>query len=175
MRNHSGLTNYQGPMVMGHSQNQMRKCCKMNSQSGFSMMELMVSIALIAVLASVATPNVIAWRNNAQFNSAVRQVKSNIEGMRMFAIKNNLRAAVAFTDGADSFDTITWDRAAGAPGAPNTYQLAPDIRVSSNFGGDQLIFNSRGMANTIGTVTIQNTAGLSRLITVSLVGSSRIQ
>lgn len=165
-------------MVMGHSPNQMGRWGKMNRDSGFSMMELMVSIALIAVLTSIATPNVIAWRNNAQFNSAVRQVKTNIEGMRMFAIKNNLRAAVAFTDGVNSFATITWDRATGAPGAPNTYQLAPDIMVSSNFTGDQLIFNNRGMVATIppnGTVTVQNAGGLTRQIVVSLLGSSRVQ
>ena len=148
----------------------------MKKRSGFTLMELMVSIAVIGITAAIATPNVIAWRNNAQFNAAVRQVKVAIEGARMTAIRSNLQAVVAFTDGANTFDTNAWDRVAGALNlVPKTHRLATDIMVSSNFTGDLLRFNNRGLViPPTGTITIQNADGLCREIVVSSVGSSRI-
>lgn len=147
------------------------------NRSGFSLMELMVTIAIIGILAAIATPNAIAWRNNAQYSAAVRDVKSAIEGTRMAAIKSNLSANVTFNN-TNSFDTQNRGIVAGvaAPRAVVTHQLAPGITVNSNFPGNRLVFNNRGMLNPpTGTVTIQHTNGLSLQIVVSIVGSSRIQ
>jgi type IV fimbrial biogenesis protein FimT len=152
------------------------KCIKMTNRFGFSVMELMVTIAIIGVLAAIAIPNVIAWRNNAQFNASVREVKSTIEGTRMSAIRTNLLANVIF-NGANSFGTQNRAIVAGvvAPRAVVTHQLPPGITVNSNFPGNQLVFNNRGMLNPpTGTVTIQNAAGMCQQIVVSIVGSSRI-
>jgi prepilin-type N-terminal cleavage/methylation domain-containing protein len=152
----------------------MQTLFKLKPRPGFTLIELMVAIAIIAILASIAVPNAVTWRNNAQFNAAVRGVKSAIEGARMTAIRNNLRSVVEFTNGAATFSTRNWDRA-GALGAATVRQLPPGVTISgSTFGGGQLTFNSRGMAN-VGTVTIQHTNGLSNNIAVSIVGSSSIQ
>nr|WP_269434651.1 GspH/FimT family pseudopilin [Desulfosarcina alkanivorans] len=145
-----------------------------NRRSGFTLMELMVTIAIIGLLVAIATPNAIAWRNNAHFNAAVREVKGAIEGTRMAAIKTNLPANVIF-NGTNTFDTQTRRIVAGSPvlGPLNTHRLARGVTVTAN-GGGQLTFNNRGMANNL-TVTVQHFNGLSRDIIVSIVGSSRIQ
>jgi Tfp pilus assembly protein FimT len=137
-------------------------------------MELMVTIAIIGILAGITIPSAIAWRRDAQFNTGVREVKRHIDNMRMNAIKSNLQAALDFTDGANTFATRTWDRNAGAWAPQKVYRLPPGVTISSNFTGDRLTFNNRGMANP-GTLTISNDAGLSMQIVVALVGSSRIE
>jgi Tfp pilus assembly protein FimT len=137
-------------------------------------MELMVAIAIIGILAAIAIPNAISWRNNSQFNAAVRQVKASIENTRMFAIKSNLPADVLFVDGANTYSTRRWDRVAGAVGGATLQQLPPGVTVTSTFGGGQLRFNNRGMANN-GTVTIQHANGLNNQIIVAITGTCRIQ
>jgi len=135
----------------------------------------MVAIAIIGILAAVAIPNVIAWRNNSQFNAAVRKVKSGIENARLFAIKSNLPTDVLFVNGANTFSIRKWDRAAGVEGLADPFVLPPGVTVTSNFAnGGRLRFNNRGMANN-GTVTVQHANGLSMDVIVDITGTSRIQ
>lgn len=159
--------------MRGHEPIRTPVASRINNLNGFSLMELMVSIAVIGILAAVATPSATAWRNNAQFNSAVREVKSAIDGTRMAAIRTNLPANVTF-DGTNTFTTQTRGIVAGVatPGAAANHQLEPGATVNANNGG-VLTFNNRGMASNM-TVTIDHTNGLCRQIVLSIVGSSRI-
>ena len=143
-------------------------------RSGFSLMELMITLAIFAILAAIAIPNAIAWRANSQFSAAVRQVKSTIDGTRMAAIRTNMPTDVFF-NGTGTFTTQTRAIDAGVvvlnPLVNHT--LAAGVTVNSNNGG-QLTFNNRGMAQNT-TVTIQHTNGLTNQVVVAITGSSRIQ
>jgi prepilin-type N-terminal cleavage/methylation domain-containing protein len=147
----------------------------MKKNAGFTLMELMISIAIFAILSGIAVPNMIRWRNNMQFNSAVRMVKSTIESTRMSAIKANMPARLEFTDGGHSFTTRRWDPDANALAGPVTHQLPPGVVLAdSNFTGDQLDFTSRGLSGA-GTLTLRDAEGdLCRRIRVTVVGTSRI-
>lgn len=142
---------------------------------GFTLMELMVTIAIIAVLSAIAIPNAIAWRNNAQFNASVRRVKDTLEGTRMAAIRSNLPADFIFTS-ATSYDIQTREVAAGAVALRPlvTHLLDPGVTIAFNNGG-QISFNSRGMTGNNGTITLQHTSGRTSQIVVSILGSSVIQ
>jgi hypothetical protein len=110
-----------------------------------------------------------------QFNSAVRTVKISIEGTRMNALRTNMPSRLEFNVGGDTFNSVRWDQAAGAE-TTVTHQLPPGTTLSgSTLAGNQLRFDSRGMSNTMGTLTIQNGSGLCRQIAVAMTGSSRIQ
>lgn len=146
------------------------------SNAAFSLMEVMVVIAIIGILSAVAIPNMIAWRNNSQYSAAVRMAKSAIDNMRMKAIKSNMPARVDFVIGTRTFNTLEWDFAANAYAAAKTFQLPMGTTIfDSSFGGNSYVeFNSRGMA-TNGTLVIQGSDGRSSNIAVNIVGTSQIQ
>ncbi len=137
---------------------------------GFSLMELMMTIAVFAVLAAIATPNAISWIRNSQFNSSVRKIKTDVEKARMYAVKNNARVEITFNG-----DDYQIDRLNRITGANDTIAVNLEPGTLANFNNGTLTYNSRGMGAVPGTVTIQGSNGLCSDIVISPEGSSRIQ
>jgi type IV fimbrial biogenesis protein FimT len=150
----------------------------MKRRAGFSLIELMTSIAIIAIITAIATPNVFTWVANQRFNGAVRDVQATVQYMRLFAVKQNAQATITFNNGASTYQTDKWKRGLGTGAAAHeikTQTLPTGVTVSSSFVDGKLIFNSQGMA-TAGTITVTRQSGTPRniIINVNLTGSSQI-
>jgi type IV fimbrial biogenesis protein FimU len=157
---------------------QSRSKKPLKTGSGFTLIELMIAIAIFAILATIATPNAIRWLRNSQFNSAVMDVKNAIEDVRMHAVKNNAEGGIVF-DGSSTFKTIKKNRITGN-NTESEKQAPAGTTLTSSLGvNGELTYNSRGMLkdpSTDVTITIQNNnLGMTRTIEVDGVGSVRIQ
>lgn len=73
----------------------------MRKDSGFSFVEMMTVIAILGILATIAVPNYISWRANAQIRRAALDVYSSLQKAKSEAVKRNTLCAVTF--GADDF------------------------------------------------------------------------
>ena len=148
----------------------------MRKNSGFTLLELMVVIGIVAILAAVTVPNLIAWLPKYRVGSAARNVKSAVEFARMQAIRENADVNVNF-DFAN--DRITVVNAAAV--TLRRVQWPPEIDLIDGTAptglGVLLQFDGRGFADTSGTVSVGNTmdASLGRNISVTLGGNARIQ
>lgn len=64
---------------------------------GFSLVELLTVIAIVAVLGAIAVPNMLSWLANKGLQSAARDLYSNMRKAQSFAVKLNRNCAVTFT------------------------------------------------------------------------------
>lgn len=64
--------------------------------SGFTLVELGVVLAVMSILAMLIVPNFASWQTNMSLKSASRDLYSTVQEARLLAIKNNSDTAVVF-------------------------------------------------------------------------------
>jgi type IV fimbrial biogenesis protein FimT len=154
-----------------------------HKKDGFSLFELLVVVAIIAVVSAIVTPHFIGWRNSAKLRGTVDNLKSDLEMAKINAVKENNFVAVLFDDNGYR---VFVDRA-------NLWVQDPDERLlrdrrlpagvafdfgnpSWGFTNNRTRFNSRGRADSEnGTAVIVNNRGEQSNIIVSTLGRIRVQ
>jgi type IV fimbrial biogenesis protein FimT len=91
-----------------------------NKSRGFSLIELMVTIVVMAILASVAVPNFQSWLRNTQIRNAAESVTNGLQRARAEAVSRNTN--VTFVLGADS----SWTLNVVAPASTIEQRLAAE-------------------------------------------------
>ena len=154
----------------------------MGNKNGFTLIEMMIAIAIIAILSAVAVPNYITHRNNQQVSRAVREIYSALQSAKMSAITDNINVFVAFSPGTGSsgtyqvFEDLNNNDASDAGEEIAAGEMPPGIEmVSANFaGGGPTRFTPLGLTTgRNGTVTVRKgtrTAG----VVVNTAGGIRI-
>jgi prepilin-type N-terminal cleavage/methylation domain-containing protein len=158
----------------------------MRKNTGFTLMELMVAIAIIAITASIAIPNIIGWLPTHRLASASRAILSVLQQARLRAVKENTFVTVQFDTGNENYN-VFWDNGEGAGGNPGdglqngtekifkSDAMPAGINLNNTtFADDSVCFSSRGLANPDGTVTILNSQNINRQIVVNQTGNSTI-
>lgn len=68
--------------------------------SGFTLIELMIGIAILAVLISVALPEFSTWIQNTKIRTAAESVQTGLQLARAEAVRRNTNVQFAFTTGS---------------------------------------------------------------------------
>ncbi|MBW2615744.1 MAG: GspH/FimT family protein [Deltaproteobacteria bacterium] len=73
-----------------------------NRESGFTIMEVIVVIAIIGIMTAIAIPSFSTWLPNYRLRNAARDLYSNFQKAKITAIKNNTNCTVIFEPTAGS-------------------------------------------------------------------------
>lgn len=74
---------------------------------GFSLVELVTVIAIIGILAGVATPMIMRWLPNMRLKIAARDLYSHMQNSRVMAVKTNTACAIVFEPATNSYHICT--------------------------------------------------------------------
>ena len=88
----------------------------MQKTSGFTLMELMITIAILAIVSAITIPNFIGWLPQYRLNAAAREMVSTIQMARLKAIKGHTDIVVDVNVGAGTV-TVFQDDGAGSADA----------------------------------------------------------
>jgi prepilin-type N-terminal cleavage/methylation domain-containing protein len=162
----------------------------MKEQNGFTIYELVSVMGIIAILALIVTPNMMAWRSKAKLRGASNTLKADLQMAKLRALRENTIVAVIFkSNGYNIFidngaggNTGNWIRD-GDESLVLNRQIPAGISIAlpTTFDPpyDRTRFNGRGLPDAAtlaggggltGTVKLHNVKGSQRQITLNRLG-----
>ncbi len=111
----------------------------MNSQRGFTLVEGIMVIAIIAIVATIAVPQFRKMAVNGNLKAAAKDIISDFTAVREMALSQNQNYSLVF-DQSNNRYTVP---GLGNPKSPGYF--ASDIHITAvSFGTNPLIFQTRG-------------------------------
>ncbi|MGH8546672.1 MAG: pilus assembly FimT family protein, partial [Gammaproteobacteria bacterium] len=80
-----------------------RKDLSSISEDGFSLLEVVVAVALMGIVAAIALPSWSKLVPSYRLNSSVRQVQSELHNIKMRAVAENVSFQLAYLEGASAY------------------------------------------------------------------------
>ena len=151
----------------------MKFCVWMDKrEDGFSLVELMIGLVIIAIMTAVAVPAVVNWLPGYRLKSAARDLFGNMQQARLTAVRRNAPCAVVFNAGTNSYFVC---QDSGADGNWSTIndntviksvdltELAGNIRYGSAAATDPLPVGAGGVWDNFITFSSAGNARLCRI------------
>lgn len=80
---------------------------------GFTLLEMMVAVAILGILVAIAIPNFQVWVNNQKLRSDLAQLEGDLQAARMTAMNRNTAMTVLFNTPAAGQYVLFTDNGAG--------------------------------------------------------------
>jgi Tfp pilus assembly protein FimT len=157
-------------------------------ESGFTVLEVIVVIFLIALISVLAAPSATTLLKSYRLKSAVNEMASVLQLARVTAIAQNANCVITFdatnqaysvfSDNGDGGGTINDGIQSGTEPAIKTVNVRNSYYGQATFSapsfGNSLYFNSQGSCSQSGSIPLQNNIGDSYQVVLTTGGSIKV-
>jgi prepilin-type N-terminal cleavage/methylation domain-containing protein len=148
---------------------------KMSIPKGFSLIELIIVIALISIVSAIAVPMWQRYTANTDLRAAAREVMADLANAKQQAVEENLDVyRLTFNVAGNSY-TLSRTDTGVTSWTKSVASLGKGVLIGNvNFGGGSAAsFQKRGTAS-MGNLTLRNGLGSTATITVNITGKSHV-
>lgn len=160
------------------------------SQRGFSLIEMMVTIVVLAIVMAIAFPSFTALINSSRLSSAANELSASLQLARSEAVRNNASVTLCRSnDGTSCANGGTWARVIVLRGTEvlRVSEIGPQLQVSVSqaisSAGARIVFRPDGLArDSTGTRLLAGAVSICMATTrppenqriVAIAGGSRV-
>jgi prepilin-type N-terminal cleavage/methylation domain-containing protein len=151
-----------------------------SAAKAFSLVELLIVIAILGILAAIAAPNFTRYKGNANLRAAAREISGDIQYCKQRAVAENVHYRIVLNFEINNYIIQKETSPSNWTNVSSIKNIGKDdtsikIIEDPTFGGNKIIFQPRGTTNA-GTLVIQHEKLLSKAsIVTTLMGRVRIK
>lgn len=145
---------------------------KIKEQKGFSLVELMIVVAILAILGAIAVPSFQRYAIDSDLKSAARDIQGDFFLYKERAIAENRQYAIAFNVGANNY---TINDTPSITKTPSSFRS--DISLTGTTGGSPIGTYEIQPRGTVapGTISLINSRNSTATITINITGKTYVQ
>jgi prepilin-type N-terminal cleavage/methylation domain-containing protein len=141
------------------------------SRQGFSMIEILAVLTIVAILATLAFPRISQWGTRNKASRALNLVATDVSFTRMRAIRGGNSATIRFSNTGYTISVLGTGTAVNVLKTVDLTAEYPNIRITTSPATAQsLVYDSRGLFRSGPTHVVVQTGGVRDSITITALG-----
>jgi len=157
---------------------------KVDTKQGFTLLELLIVLAIISIVGVIASYNWNHYVRNADLRTLTREITSDIAKLKQYAARDELcyRISIYTASNGNKYTLERGNSGTCASAAftvletksPSTLGLRDGLNITSTtYGGDDIEFQTRGTI-TAGSVVLSSSTGSNATITSNMTGKTYV-